>query len=226
MLVPAPDPEAVRKNTLEELFRLRLPLPPSTFALVWDEGDMVELRPREELEARAAILNVVLARSFGMPQQAAMGWLLDAHLLEQLTPPEWQFVAAGQGDVQSFALHVEALSALAWLLHMLKNLDPSAPGSGNLVALFPNLRTNETYTAWRSRALASTRDPRDAAALLDLYYCLDWSYQEAERRQAQLPGMIDSNAIGQRRWALEWAVIFRGPHHDEPPAWEEVDLST
>ena len=73
MLVPAPDPEAVRKNTLEELFRLRLPLPPSTFALVWDHGDLVELRPRDELEARAAILNVVLARSFGMSQEAAMG---------------------------------------------------------------------------------------------------------------------------------------------------------
>lgn len=226
MLVPAPDPEAVRANTLEELYRLRLPLPPSTFPLVWDADDLVELRPRAELEARAAILNVVLARCFGMSQQTAMGWLLDAHLLELLTPPEWQFVAAGQGDTQSFALHVEALAALAWLLQMLKNLDPSAPGAGNLVALFPDLRTAETYPAWKSRALAAPRDPRDAAALLDLYYCLDWSYQEAERRQAQLPGLIDSNAIGQRRWALEWAVLFRGPHHDAPPGWEEVDLST
>lgn len=226
MLVPAPDPDAVRANTLEELYRLRLPLPPSTFPLVWDADDMVELRPRDELEARAAVLNVVLARSFGMPQQQAMGWLLEAHLLEKLTPPEWQFISGGVGDVQSFALHVEALAALAWLLSILKNLDPAAPGSNNLVALFPDLRAGETYPAWKMRTLASPRDPRDASALLDLYYCLDWSYQEAERRQAQLPGLIDSNAIGQRRWALEWAVLFRGPNHDAPPDWEDVDLST
>ena len=36
---------------------------------------------------------------------------------------------------------------------------------------------------------------------------------------------VDSNAIGQRRWALEWAVVFTGPYHDRPPEWEEVDLS-
>jgi hypothetical protein len=63
------------------------------------------------------------------------------------------------------------------------------------------------------------------AALLDLYYCLDWAYLEAERRGAQLPGVLDSNAIGQRRWALEWAVVFTGPYHDAPPGWEEIDLS-
>ena len=40
-----------------------------------------------------------------------------------------------------------------------------------------------------------------------------------------VPGEVDSNAIGQRRWALEWAVVFTGPYHEEPPEWEEVDLS-
>ena len=43
---------------------------------------------------------------------------------------------------------------------------------------------------------------------------------------ARCPGWSTRNAIGQRRWALEWAVILRGPYHDEPPGWEEVDLST
>ena len=48
-------------------------------------------------------------------------------------------------------------------------------------------------------------------SLLDLYYCLDWAFQEAEQAGLPLPGEIDANAIGQRRWALEWAVVFRGP---------------
>jgi hypothetical protein len=64
------------------------------------------------------------------------------------------------------------------------------------------------------------------AAVLDLYYCLDWAYLEAERAALPLPGPIDANAIGQRRWALEWAVIFHGPFHDAPAGWDQIDLST
>lgn len=226
MRVPAPDPAAVRAANVEELYRLRLPVPPSTFPLVWEPGDEVELRPTPEVEARMAILNVVLARSFGMPPRRAMGWLLEAHLMDRVTPPEWHYVASGEGDDHSFSLHLEAVSALAWLLGLAKTLDPSAPGVDNLPGLLPNLAENESFPAWRSRSLVAPRNPAAAAAVLDLYYCLDWAYLEAERRHQALPGLIDSNAIGQRRWALEWAVVFRGPYHDEPVGWEEVDLST
>jgi hypothetical protein len=226
MIILAPDPSAVRTASLEQVYRLRLPVPPSTFPLVWEPGDQVELRPRPELEARGAILSVVLARVFGLPSHVAMSWLLDAHLMDALTQPEWHFVASGEGDVHSFALHSEAMAALAWLLSMIKQLDPTAPGVENVAEYFPNLRAGEAYPDWQRRTLAAVRDPRDAAAELDLYYCLDWAYLEAERRHLPLPGLIDSNAIGQRRWALEWAVVFHGPFHDPPPGWEEVDLST
>jgi hypothetical protein len=226
MIVPAPNPAAVRTRNVEELYRLRLPLPPPMFPLVWDAGDRVELRPIAELEARTAVLNVVLARAFGMPSQLAMSWLLDAHLMERVTQPEWHYVASGQGDDHSFALHLEALSALVWLLGLVQTLDPAAPGDEKLAALLPNLRETESFPNWRSRSLVAPRDPATAATVLDLYYCLDWAYLEAERRRQPLPGLIDSNAIGQRRWALEWAVVFHGPHHEGPVGWEEVDLST
>ncbi len=225
-MVATPDPAAIRTANVEELYRLRLPLPPSTFPLVWEPGDEVELRPIPELEARTAILNVVLARSFGMPSRLAMAWLLEARLMERVTPPEWHYVASGEGDDRSFALHLEAITALAWLLGLTKTLDPAAPSAESLVPLLPDLRSGEPFPAWRSRSLVAARDPAQAAAVLDLYYCLDWSYLDAERRGQPLPGMIDSNAIGQRRWALEWAVIFRGPYHDDPVGWEDVDLST
>jgi hypothetical protein len=225
MIVPAPDPATVRARNVEELYRLRLPLPPSTFPLVWEPGDTVELRAVPELEARTAILNVVLARAFGMPSRLAMSWLLDAHLMERVTQPEWHYVASGQGDDHSFALHMEALTALVWLLGLTKTLDPAAPGD-DLASLVPNLRDGESFPKWRSRSLVALRDPVTAATVLDLYYCLDWAYLEAERRRQPLPGLIDSNAIGQRRWALEWAVVFHGPYHEGPVGWEEVDLST
>ncbi|HEX5540694.1 MAG TPA: DUF4272 domain-containing protein [Micromonospora sp.] len=226
MSVPAPDPRAVRAASLNELRRLGLPLPPAQFPLVWEPGDQVELRPTAEIEARAAVLHVVMARCFGMPPQPTMGWLLSSHLVDAVTPPEWQFVAGGRGDHRSFALHHDAVYALAWLLGLTKHLDPQSPPDERLMPLLPDLRTGETFMEWRSRTLPAPRDVAETAALLDLYYCLDWGYLEAERRGLPLPGLIDANAIGQRRWALEWAVIFYGPYHDPPAGWEEVDLST
>jgi hypothetical protein len=224
--VPAPDPIGVRDGSLGVLHRLRLPPTPPNFPLVWEPGDRVALRPLSDIEARAAILNVVLARSFGMPPELAMQWLLDAHLVDRLTAPEWHFVAAGEGDERSFALHLEALFALAWLMGIAMDLDPMGPAPEGLMSRLPNLPAGESFGAWRARTLTAPRAPQEAASTLDLYYCLDWSYLEAERLRLPLPGLIDSNTVGQRRWALEWAVLFSGPVHGPAPDWAEVDLST
>lgn len=227
MSVTAPDPQRVREANLEELHRLRLPLPPPDFPLVWEPGDQVELRPGVEIEARAACLNVVLARALGMPPELAVQWLADSRLVDRLTPPEWRFCAEAEGDEHSFALHLEALFALAWLLGIALDLDPLRPASADgLLERLPNLAQGESFDAWRSRTLAAPRDAIAAAEHLDLYYCLDWSVQEAGRRRLPLPGLIEPNAVGQRRWALEWAVVFAGPYHGAPPSWEQVDLST
>ena len=221
----APDPRAVREASLDEVERLGLPVPPAGFPLVWEPGDTIELRPTEDIEARAAVLHVVVARCFGMPTETAMGWLLKSQLVDFVTPPEWQFVAGDKGDHRSFVLHHDAGFALAWLLGLSRHLDPTVAPDDRLMAQMPDLPAGESFTNWRSRSLVAVRDPIEAAVLLDLYYCLDWAYQEAEQHGRSLPGEVDSNAIGQRRWALEWAVVFSGPYHDRPPEWEEVDLS-
>jgi hypothetical protein len=225
MTKAAPDPRAVREASLDELDRLGLPTPPPGFPLVWEPGDGVELRPTADIEARAAVLHVVVARCFGMPTEAAMSWLLGSHLVESVTPPEWQFVIGAKGDHRSFVLHHDAVFALAWLLGLARHLDPTVPPEDRLMSQMPHLPAGETFESWRSRSLMAPRDPTEAAVLLDLYYCLDWAFQEAEQAGLPLPGEINANAIGQRRWALEWAVVFSGPYHDRPPEWEEVDLS-
>lgn len=216
----------MRAASLQDLARLRLPAPPPQFPLVWAEGDGVALRPAGELEARTAVLNIVLARCYGMPQEAAMSWLLSAHLLDAVTKPEWQFVMADRGDRRALSLHLEAIFALMWLLGVTKHLDPSEPAQDGLVGLLPDLPNAELMLSWRSRTLVAPRPAPEAAAMLDRYYCLDWAYLHAERQRMPLPGVIDSHAIGQRRWALEWAVVFVGPHHGPPRGWEEIDLST
>jgi hypothetical protein len=225
MTVAAPDPLPVREANLRVLERLGLPVPAANFPMVWDPGDEMELRPRAELEARVAVLNIVLARSFGMPPKMAMEWLLDAHLVERLTRPEWHFVVADKGDQFSFALHLEAVYALGWVMGLTRDLDPCRASANGLVQRLPNLAEGETFASWRGRTLTAPREPGEVASQLDLHYCLDWAYLEAERRKLPLPGEVDSNAIGQRRWALEWAVVFHGPYHDAPLAWEEIDLS-
>ena len=225
MTVSAPDPLRIRAANLRVLEQLRLPVPAANFPMVWDPGDEIELRPRAEIEARVAVLNVVLARSFGLPKEVAMEWLLDAHLLERLTRPEWHFVVADEGDHFAFALHLEAVYALGWVMGLTHDLDPLRPSANGLVQRLPDLRTGESFASWRGRTLTAPRPVAEVAGLLDLYYCLDWAFLETERRQLPLPGEVDSNAIGQRRWALEWAVVFHGPFHDAPLAWEEIDLS-
>lgn len=225
MTKPAPDPRAVREASLDELDRLGLPLPPSGFPLVWEPGDGVDLRPTAEIEARVAVLHVVVARCFGMPTEVAMGWLLNSHLMGAVTPPEWQFVVGGSGDHRSFVLHHDAVFALAWLLGLSRHLDPTAVPEDRLLQQMPDLPGGESFDSWRSRSLVAPRDAVEAAVLLDLYYCLDWAFQAAEAEGRPVPGELNANAIGQRRWALEWAVVFSGPYHDRPPEWEEVDLS-
>lgn len=226
MSVPVHHPRAVRDASMAEIRRLGLPLPPENYPLVWEPGDSVELRPAAELEDRLAVLNVVLARCFGLPQETAMSWLLTSHVMDAVTEPEWHFLTDGVGDPRAFALHLEAVYGLAWLLGICQHLDPVRPSDNKLLGQLPDLRCQETYASWRARTLLAPRHPAEVAAVLDLYYCLDWSYLEAERSGSALPGLIDANTIGQRRWALEWAVIFYGPYHDGAVHWENVDLST
>ena len=156
-----------------------------------------------------------------------MSWLLGSHLVDLVTPPEWQFVVGGEGDRRSFVLHHDALFALAWLLGLSQAPRPDRADrrAADRAAAAPAERRVVPALAVPDRSPRRATPPRPprCSTSTTAWTGPTWRPSGAARR---LPGVIDANAIGQRRWALEWAVVFRGPYHDPPAGWEEVDLST
>ncbi|WP_168801598.1 DUF4272 domain-containing protein [Glycomyces buryatensis] len=215
------DPRSVRSRTVDGLGALGIPAPPEQFPLPFPSGQMPRLRPRVHLEARAAILNVVQARVFDMPEELAMRWLLDAHVLDHLAPDEWGFIACGRGERPRYADQLESLYTVAWLIGLVDHLDPAVACAEELPELLPDLRRPETFSDWRDRQLTPTRDAGVVAEMLDLYYCLDFVCDQARRAGQAPPSGVDDCLVWHRRWALEWAVVF---NEERPVHWDEVRL--
>jgi hypothetical protein len=222
----APDPLLIRESTLVDVAELGFPPPPDGYPLVWDAGDRVALRPTAEIEARAAVLNTVLAATFGAPPELTAGWLEANGLRGAVTRPEWLFLTEEQGPADLFGLHIEAVWALAWMLGVAEELDPSQYCGEGLATWLPNLAAGESFIAWQARSASEPRPAAEAAALLDLYYCLDWGHVQALMDGVPPPGTTQPYVVGQRRWALEWSVVFDGPYHEQPLPWDEVDLAS
>lgn len=219
-----PDPEFVRRASLADLSELGFPAPPPNFPLVWDAADDVEVRSRLELEARCCVLHVLLTAGLGAPTEATLGWLQRNGLTDTLAADEHAFLTHGRGNSDEYMLTIEAEWALAWLLGVADELDPTQYAGSGLTSWMPDLRADEPFETWRLRSPVQMRAADEAAGLLDLYYCLDWGHAAAIRAQTTPPGVTQPYVVGQRRWALEWAVVFRGEHHGTPPRWDEVEL--
>jgi hypothetical protein len=222
----APDPLLIREATLEDVAELGFPLPPNSYPLVWEPGDGVTLRPVAEIEARAAVLNTVLAATFGAPPEATAGWLEANDLRKHATDAEWAFVADGEGPAEVFRLHIEALWGFAWLLGIAEELDPSQYCGDGLALWLPDLPAGEPFAEWQTRSDSRLRPADEAAVLLDLHYCLDWGHIQAIMNNAPHPGATQPYVVGQRRWSLEWALVFSGPYHEPPLPWDQVDLTS
>lgn len=215
------DPRSVRVRTVDGLGALGIPAPPEQLPIPFPDNRLPKLRYRVDMEARAAILNVVQARVFNMPEDLAMRWLLDAHVLDHLTPDEWGFIACGRGERARYADQLESLYAVSWLIGLVDHLDPAVACAEDLPEMLPDLRRPESFSEWRDRHLTPTRDAAVVAEMLDFYYCLDWVCDQSRRSGSPLPRGIDDSLVWHRRWALEWAVHAEGRR---PLHWDEVRL--
>lgn len=219
------NPRQIRSRTCDGLAQLGVAVRSDYLPLIFAPGEDVALRPLRDIESRAAILNIIQARVFDMPAHLAMRWLLDAHVLEELTGDEWHFIATGRGDPQRYSEQLEALYALAWMMGLASHLDPTEYCSDGLPRLMPDLRSGEPFSIWKARTLPVCRDAVEVAEMLDLYCCLDWLYSDSRRRGAPPPGPLDESLIWHRRWALEWVTELTGG--GRPPArsrWDQVQM--
>jgi hypothetical protein len=185
---------------------------------------MVSLRPTHALEARAAVLAAVMTAVFGAPPELVTGWLSRRRLREEATTAEWFFLEGERAAADVYTLHIEAIWALAWVLGVAPELDPAHYCGDGLALWLPQIGEDEAFQAWRYRNGVQLREPAEVAALLDLYYCLDWVHARALDDGVVIPGAVQPYVIGQRRWALEWSLVFQGPFHAPPVAWDQIDL--
>jgi hypothetical protein len=131
----------------------------------------------------------------------------------------------GSRDRAEVRTEIEALWALAWLLRITDDLDPSRYCGDSLASSLPDLRKAERLSDWAERANVARRDVDEAAEMLDLYYCLTWGLADANLDQRTAPGSVEQYVLWERRHALEFALIF----DDEPHAhsdWYEMSLDT
>lgn len=216
------DPRQIRSRTCDALSQLGIAVRGDQLPQIFAPGADVEVRTLRDIEARGAILNIVQARVFDMPPHMAMRWLLDAHVLEDLTADEWQFIATGRGDPQRFSEQLESLYTIAWMLGLVAGLDPARYCSDNLPSLMPDLRSAEPFERWRARTLPSCRDAVEVAEALDLYGCLDWLCVQSRQHGMVVPGNLDESVVWHRRWALRWLVVAPGQDRGYWTPWDDI----
>ena len=108
-----------------------------------------------------------------------MAWLLDAHLLDSLTKPEWSFVATGEGDqpLVRAAPGGDLRAGLAARPGAAPRPDGAGAGHARRPAAAPAVEGDVHGLARRTNPTPAPAP--EAAIVLDLFYCLDWAYLEA-----------------------------------------------
>ncbi len=201
---------------------LGFPDPPGSYPSLFDQDEGYHLRPAREIQNRAAVLNIVVARTFGMPASLGKHWVADNGLVGALSPIEAELMDDADASKPRFQAQIEALWALTWVLGLTPSLDPTAYCEASLSESLPDLRTGAGVEAWRGR-LGPIRNADDVMTELDLLYCLTWGLAEANLHGTEPPGTVEQYIHWERRRALEWVLVERGYGATE---WDHIDVST
>ena len=172
-------------------------------------------RSKDEIVNRIFGMLALAASAYGLDRKKALTWLEREGSLEILTLAEREFLGGSQMNPTPFMEQVEAMWALCWSLKLVPDLDFSKPCSGDFVELLPDLKKDETGTAFRGRTVL--RESEEVIARCDLAYCLHWGVVHVGLT-GKLKKAIKPFVIVERRRSLEWLL--------SEEAWDGVPLDT
>src|ERR687891_773923 len=214
----------VRSRSLRRLSELGFPEPPVSFPVLWESLPGYRVQPLDVLVERTGVVAMAVERYFGMTRQLAETWIDENGLRDALASEETALLA-DDASAERFGAQIESLWALAWLLRLHDDLDPSRYCGDSLAGLMPDLRAAECLSNWVMRANVACREADDVAEMLDLYYWLTWGLADANLNQRSVPGSVEQYVLWERRRALEFALVLE----DEPwqhGDWYEISLDT
>lgn len=168
------------------------------------------------LAKRMLCSDAIVAVAHGFPREVAHKWLRDEGLLEDLSASQEAMITGARAPDLRDKLEVNALYALAWSGGLLADITFNQQVPSTLATLFPNLNLIGGSAIFCSRV--QLRPTEVLLDQLDLAYCLHWSIRDAQIRGKRAPGLLDPNAVVERRRGLEW--LFSGAN------WDEIELDT
>jgi hypothetical protein len=179
------------------------------------------LRSREDIVARALILNALLNIYFGAPIKVIADWIKQHGLQGHLSKSERALLkmsAAKLTQKKKMEIYwfIEALWALMWVGKLIPKL-PFDKGVGdNMASLCPNLEKGEGPEKFTKKM--KLRSEADVMAALDLHYRLHWWTRDGNLNGYDT-GNVSLDIIMERRKALEWVM-------DADCDWDDVPDST
>lgn len=175
------------------------------------------LRNREDIVARALILNALLNIFFGAPIKVVSKWIAKHGLVPHLSKRERALLKKDEAKLTEtkkteIYWSIEALWCLMWVGRLIDALPFDSAVGDNMASLCPNLERDEGPEKFSQQM--SLRPEPEVFAALDLHYRLHWWTRDADLNGYET-GNVQLDIIMERRKALEWAM-------DAECDWDDV----
>ncbi len=185
--------------------------------------DRTQMRSRDQIVARALVLNALNNIAFEAPVPVIRDWIHNHGLDEHLSLGETQLLRKKNADLTRQELidlswSIEALWALMWVGGLAPDLPFDRGVEDYMASLAPNLEQGDGPEKFADKM--AMRDQAAVFRMLDLYFRLHWWVRDSELtgRTAELKNILPG-VIVERRKALEWVM-------DAQIDWDEVPMDT
>ena len=166
------------------------------------------MRTRDQIVARALVMNAMMQIYFDAPIEVIDGWIYDHGLTDHVSPAENEILSKRTEDLlhkekTDLYWYIEGVWTLMWVGHLIDSLPFDRGVENFFAALAPDLQNNEDGTKFQSTM--RIRPFPDLFKMLDLYYRLHWYTRDGLLHEYDT-GNFRHDRIMERRRALEWVL--------------------